>query len=265
MTPDRAHGAAADGGPGEGDRAVSGPSAAQAVASVLMQPCICAAQDGQCTYSNPAWADFTGMPPELTMGKGWALAIHPRDRAEVLAAWSRFLDDPEPLWIQCRVQRAHGNPRWVRFSAVRLPDSCGSGILAQFEDLTNLQRTRQALSLHVRTLELVDQLTPVGQWRLDSAGGHFWGSRTVHRLQNTDPARRLDLDGWLLVFAADERDELKAELQEALSRGDPFERTARIQGSHGARRVVGLLGRAEWNLDGEVSALFGVMRELSDG
>lgn len=238
--------------------------AAKAIANTLPMPSLCTDESGLCISANHAWRALTGLDEDRTRGRGWLDAVHPRDRSEVVAAWARFNEDRDPLWIRCRVHSGRGTTRWVRLSASWLPAVSGGGALAQLEDVTDLQRTREALSLNVRTLELVDQTTPVGQWRVRRKDQQFWGSRSLHRLQGTaasDPD--LGLERWLDVYAPEDRAALRAALGDALVNGHPIEVTVRLQPGDGSVRVVAILGRAEWDLDGEVCALFGVMRDLS--
>ena len=239
-------------------------TAAQAIAETLPTPSLCTDEAGLCISANRAWRALTGLDEARTYGRGWLDAVHPRDRSEVIAAWSRFGEDRDPLWIRCRVHSGRGITRWVRLSASWLPEVSGGGALVQLEDVTDLQRAREALSLNVRTLELVDQTTPIGQWRVRRKEQQFWGSRSLHRLQGTDPSDpNLGLERWLEAFVAEDRAPLRAALGDALVNGHPIEVTARLQPGDGSVRVVAILGRAEWDLDGEVCALFGVVRDLS--
>jgi len=67
----------------------------------------------RCTFLSRGWYEFTGMTEEEALGLGWADAIHPDDRDEVL----RIVLDAErrgqPYAVDYRLRRADGAYRWV--------------------------------------------------------------------------------------------------------------------------------------------------------
>ncbi len=235
------------------------------IAKALPTPSFCADTDGLCSYTNLAWTSLTGLSAEDSAGEGWMSAVHPHDRTEVCNAWARFLEGSAPLWVRFRVQPPDvPTPRWVRLNATHLTEQNCAGILAQADDISDLQRTQEALSVHVRTLEMVDQMTPIGQWRVDRAGRNFWGSQTVHQLQGTEAGGEpLSLQRWFDLLLPEDRGFVASNFEQAFLRGHPVEFTARVQPTGGSLRMISVLGRAEWDLDGKVQSLFGVMRDVS--
>ncbi|MFN6487834.1 MULTISPECIES: PAS domain S-box protein [unclassified Nostoc] len=71
--------------------------------------------DGNVLYLNQRWSEITGCSLEESLGRGWANAVHPDDREQLLLAWNqattakstykyehRFLhDDNTVVWVIC--------------------------------------------------------------------------------------------------------------------------------------------------------------------
>lgn len=235
------------------------------VARALPTPTLCADAEGRCVFANAALEALTGRPAAELEDEGWQACIHPQDRSELMVAWSHFLEGDESLWIRFRLMLPDGRRRWVRLSAAWIRPAVEEGgdapILVQLEDLTTLHEAQTDLSQKVRTLELVDSLTPIGQWSIDRATGRFRASDTLHRLLGTEPADKgQDLERWLDRHVGEGRAEARLQIEAALRCGSVIEYTARIRGHEGFEHTISVMGRAAWDLDGEVVALFGVLR-----
>src|SRR6266705_726868 len=52
--------------------------------------------DGYCDFINQVWLDYAGMTAEQAHGWGWAEAIHPDDRKNLLKEWQSCLASGMP-------------------------------------------------------------------------------------------------------------------------------------------------------------------------
>ena len=68
---------------------------------------------GQWIYSNSQWTTLTGLTCSQSLGQGWTSAIHPEDKAEVLAQWSRAVRDRTEFSQEFRLVNPAGEVRWV--------------------------------------------------------------------------------------------------------------------------------------------------------
>lgn len=68
---------------------------------------------GQCDFVNRRWTTFTGKPAEESFGIGWASAIHPDDREDVLSHVRTSFFNRDPFTIEFRMLRADGSFRWL--------------------------------------------------------------------------------------------------------------------------------------------------------
>jgi PAS domain S-box-containing protein len=81
--------------------------------------------EGVNEYSNQFAADFIGVDTDHLTGERWAAAVHPDDRGELFARWSRSLITGESFEMLYRFQRAvDGEYRWFlgRAAPLRGPD-----------------------------------------------------------------------------------------------------------------------------------------------
>ncbi|MCL6527720.1 MAG: EAL domain-containing protein [Thermaceae bacterium] len=130
---------------------------------------------GNITDLSQRWTQLTGMSPAETLGQGWAAALHPDDRARVLAAWAQSLHSGEPFCLEMRFRTAAGDYRWMLSRAYPRRDDSGQIVrwYGTTEDIHDRKEAEAALqrseSLH-RTLmrysrEVVEILDPQGNLR----------------------------------------------------------------------------------------------------
>ncbi len=50
-----------------------------------------ATAEGNCDYCNRWWCDYTGLAADRVLDRGWAEALHPDDRTEGLALWTKAM------------------------------------------------------------------------------------------------------------------------------------------------------------------------------
>ena len=120
---------------------------------------------GQWTWASPQWLAFTGQTQQQTHVHGWLDAVHPDDRAAVVAAWEAAV--PAGLLdVEFRVRRASdGAYRWQRTRSTPARDEAGRivewlGSTTDVQDLKALQEHQQVLlgDLRRRARELEEEV-----------------------------------------------------------------------------------------------------------
>jgi PAS domain S-box-containing protein len=103
--------------------------------------------DGSCIYVNARWQEITGLTLEESMGDGWTNAIHPEDRAEIVAKWQACVHENKEFSEEFRFVRPNGEVRWVHSRAAALLSDTGElkGYVGANEDITERRQTEQAL------------------------------------------------------------------------------------------------------------------------
>jgi PAS domain S-box-containing protein len=71
-----------------------------------------AAPDGQATYYNQRWYEYTGLEPAPPAGDEWVEVVHPDDVGLTIDRRRRTLETGEVFEIQYRFRRADGSYRW---------------------------------------------------------------------------------------------------------------------------------------------------------
>lgn len=105
--------------------------------------------DGNCTYLNRAWYDFTGQSETAAHGLGWLDAVHPDDRQ-----WSGELflaanAAREAFRLEYRLRDHNGNYRWAIDAASPRFDSDGAflGYIGSVIDINERREAENALRI----------------------------------------------------------------------------------------------------------------------
>jgi PAS domain S-box-containing protein len=106
--------------------------------------------DGQCVYVNERWCELTGFTVAAALGEGWARAVHPEDRAAVLAAWQHAVQTRGAFQREFRYQRPDGRVVWVLGQVAEERDAAGqiSGYVGVLTDITE----RKSMEVSMRQL-----------------------------------------------------------------------------------------------------------------
>jgi PAS domain S-box-containing protein len=68
--------------------------------------------DGQMTYCNPYWYDYTGFSERATLGDGWMDAIHPDDHERVIGSWRTAVQAGTAYETELRLRNHNGGYCW---------------------------------------------------------------------------------------------------------------------------------------------------------
>lgn len=112
-------------------------------------------RDGEVIEEQPSWAAFTGQTARQMSGFGWADALHPEDRDQVVAIWSRAVTARTRYEIDYRLRRSDGEFRYVCTRGVPVIDDHG-GVrewIGTCSDITERVAAEQAVIESHRRLE----------------------------------------------------------------------------------------------------------------
>jgi PAS domain S-box-containing protein len=104
-------------------------------------------KDGRVLYLNNKWLAITGMSLQDALGFGWAQALHPDDRPQILAKWAKCLEEKRGYDGEFRFVRQFGEIRWVhtRTSPVFSPAGDIISHVGVNEDITERILAEEAL------------------------------------------------------------------------------------------------------------------------
>jgi PAS domain S-box-containing protein len=60
--------------------------------------------EGQITYFNPYWYEYTGLSERKALGDGWIDAVHPEDRARVVESWQSAVREGSDYELELRLR-----------------------------------------------------------------------------------------------------------------------------------------------------------------
>lgn len=111
---------------------------------------------GQRTYNNPLWHHISGLGEEKSLGYGWAEAIHPEERLEVLESWKCTALE-QRYWVhEHRLLTTEGKIRWVRALASPMYSTEGHflGHVGTVEDITEQKQAAQRIYEQAALLDI---------------------------------------------------------------------------------------------------------------
>ena len=103
--------------------------------------------DGECTYFNQRWLEFTGRRMEEELGNGWAQGVHPDDLQRCMEMYLKALSKREKFEMEYRLRRYDGEYRWVSDRGGPFNDSDGrfAGYIGSAFDITEKIEAQEAL------------------------------------------------------------------------------------------------------------------------
>jgi len=114
-------------------------------------------------------------------------------------------------------------------------------------------------------LRLTEEMAGVGQWRMDAETfTSTWSDRVYDiygvKRETFDPG----LDDAVAFFHPDDRDMVQAAVMRSVKTGEGFRIQARLIRADGEERLVETQARAERGADGQVKAIVGVFRDVTE-
>jgi PAS domain S-box-containing protein len=128
--------------------------------------------DGARDFHNRRWLEFTGISADEAAGDGWVAAVHPEDRANVLAKWRLAVTTGELYEVDERVRSATGEYRAVLIRAAPLRDERGAiakwyGVSTDIEERRRaaeaLRTSEEQLQRTLAELAWVSRVTMLGE------------------------------------------------------------------------------------------------------
>lgn len=129
--------------------------------------------DGEFTYCNDVWYEYTGLHPDAG-NKGWLAAVHPLHREQALEQWKEVLAKDNPFELEVPLRRASdGVHRWFIIRGQPLKSEQGNveqwfGIAM---DIHERKQSEQALSESEERLKLALKAAHMIAWEFNPQTG----------------------------------------------------------------------------------------------
>lgn len=150
------------------------------LADAIPQKMWTATPDGNITYYNRVWLDYSGLPYEELKNWGWQKIIHPEDLKLTLRKWMDSLSTGEDFEAENRMLGKDGKYRWHLVRAVPQKDEHGNvtmwvGTNTDIQDQKAFAEVLQISENHFR--QLSDQV-PFIIWKVDEKGAASYVNKT---------------------------------------------------------------------------------------
>lgn len=130
---------------------------------------------GECTYVSERWCTITDLAVGAALGEGWLHAIHPDDRAPVIAEWAAAVRADRPFTAEFRFLRRDGTVVWVLGQALAERNTHGMtmGYIGTITDITARRAADAALRASEEKFAAAFALSPQAITITALPSGHF--------------------------------------------------------------------------------------------
>ncbi len=248
---------------------------------------------GNSIYVNQKCSEMLGISPEATIGQGWLAAIHPDDRAKVLAETIRSREENRPFQMEYRICRPDGTVIWVLGQAVPEQDAEGQivGYVGTITDISDRKQAEQQIhrlnqNLEFKVTERTTELTQkeaqlkivserlalslksggMGCWEwnflTDTA---FWDER-IYELYGIPKQADypINYDNWVKILHPDDRKPVETLVNQTLFGNAEYNTEFRVIHPDGSIHFIRAYGMVVRDHQGNPEKMIGVNFEITD-
>jgi len=221
--------------------------------------------DGYCDFLNQVWLDYAGMTVEQAQGWGWAEAIHPDDREQLVEEWQSSLVSGIPIDTEARIRRFDNSYRWFLIRANPLRDESGN-ILKWYGTCTEIEdRKRWEQILRARELswkQIVDNIPGLVATTGAMGEVEFLNRQTLKYFGKTNE----ELKDWGLIEAIHPDDLPRAMdvRKQSIETGQIYEVEHRCRRADGVYRWFQVRGLPVRDSENKVTAWYLLLTDIDD-
>lgn len=220
-----------------------------------------ASLEGVLSWVSPGWTDVLGWSEEELIGRPYVELVHPDDIERTRDEGRAFENRAYAVELfENRYRTKDGSYRWLQWNAMRVEEE----ILCRVRDVTDRRKSELAAVDRLRWLEMAEGLGGVGYWRVDLASQSPDWSDEVYRIHGLEPGSPITLYTAFDAYHPDDRARIEAEVNRAIAAKGEWELEGRVVQPGGEVRLTQSAGRCELNEAGEVVAIYGVLRDLTE-
>ncbi len=110
---------------------------------------------GNYTFFNQTWLEYTGRKTEQEQGQGWMSQIHPDDFPGFLREYLNAIEQSEPFRLLYRLRRKDGEYRWLLNTGVpsKTPGGNLAGYIGSCIDISDHKKLEEELAERAKQLE----------------------------------------------------------------------------------------------------------------
>jgi len=226
---------------------------------------------GNITYANQTWIDWTGLSFAETMGQGWTMAIIPEDRQRAGDQFIKDLTARKSYTVDFRIKLKTGEIRWC--TATGNPqykhDGTFAGYIGACTDVTDkvlsdlqIKQTNEDLNDQIQQFEFVTGFMPVQLWTAKIDGEiDYVNERTTEYFGV--PAESVTGPVRLNFIHPDDFDACVEVWSHSLKTGEPYQFEFRLLDKNGIYKWHLTRALPFYN-DGEIVKWFGTNTDIDD-
>ena len=222
-----------------------------------------AGPEGGFSWLSRSWERTLGWTREELMSRPFVEFVHPDDVERTIEQFTRMIERGEPaVSFENRYRHRDGGWRWLQWNSVV---GTGLQLLSFARDVTERKEERLRDLERIRLLEMSEQLVGIAHWRLDLVAERLRWSTGVFHIHGMVPGDgEPTLEVAINSYHPDDRAMIERCVSDAIARQAGYEVSARLIRADGEIRHVESIGVPEVNLHGDVVAVFGVVRDITE-
>ena len=221
--------------------------------------------DGYCDFLNQGWVDYTGLTAEKAQGWGWAEAIHPDDRKQLVEDWQSSLGSGIPVDTEARIRRFDSSYRWFLIRANPLKDKAGNilkwyGTCVDFEDRKHWEQILRARELSWK--QIVDNIPGLVATTGAMGEVEFLNRQTLEYFGRTNE----ELKDWALIDAV-HPDDLPGVIEarkRSIEAGQIYDVEHRCRRADGVYRWFQVRGLPVRDSENRITAWYLLLTDIDD-
>lgn len=222
-----------------------------------------AGTNGMFYWLNPSWERVLGWTREELMAKPFLEFVHTDDLPATYAEIAKLENGDPTIRFENRYPHKDGGWRWLEWTARPTADGM---VYAVARDITERRAMIRETQRQLGLLQMAEQVSGVGHWRVVLAEEHLNWSPQVYAIHGRDPAKfKPTLADGVSAYHPEDRAKVSEFVNEAVASKSSFDFQLRlVRHNDGEIRLVRSAGQPELDSHGNVVAIFGVFQDVTD-
>jgi PAS domain S-box-containing protein len=222
--------------------------------------------DGEPTHINQRMLDYSGLPFEEFMHRGWEAFVHPADFPETAEAFYHAIQTGTSYQGVMRLRRADGEFRWHHARCEPLCDRQGRVIqwYGLSVDIDERKKAEDLLRRSEAHLAEAQRLTHIGVAAYNETA-ILYGSEETFRIWGFDPAQGVpSREAMFQRIHPDDLDRMQAEVQRALGEKRRYSIEYRLVLPDGTVKHLESIGEPEFSASGELVEIVATQIDVTE-
>ena len=223
-------------------------------------------ETGQLEWVNEVFCLF-GLPVSTKAPDfdAYVAMVHPDDRAQMVDNFHQFFESTaHEFFFAHRIVRPDGTIVHLRGGAEKICDDGRAMLNGVVQDVTPEREAAAEAERRDYLLRIAGELGGIGGWRVDLARKLCeWSPETaqIHELPGTS---EIGLEQAFSFYQDDYRDRISRQFYACANDGTPFDDVLRLVTARGNFAWIRVIGAAERNAKGEITAVHGALQDLTE-